>query len=87
MKLRFQSLKTFRNEIINVEQAVREPAVPSAQESISANNELIVPMQVTCMTDNGKIPMDCAGNNTKYQWKEIRIKKENEFFYLKSLEI
>ena len=83
------SLETCMNEIVNVEQAVRETAVPNAQERFSANNELISPTEVTSAADNEESPMDCAKQNIKNikdQWKEVRIKKHKEFVLLKSME-
>ena len=89
LKLRIQSLESCVNGIVTVEKAVREPAAPNEQESFSANNDLIVPRQVTSVADNGESPTDCAEQNIKNikdQWKEVRIKKHKEFVFLKSLE-
>ena len=87
LKLRIQSLETYvTNEIMKVKQAVCETGVSKAQETFSANNELSVPLQVISSADNRESPMDCADQSIEDQWKEVRIKKHNEFVYLKSME-
>ena len=86
LKLRIQSLETYVDEIINVEQAVRKTAESKVQESFLANNELIVPSQATSSADNRESSMDCTEQSIKDQWKEVRIKKHDEFVYLKSME-
>ena len=86
LKLRIQSLENCLNEIANVKQVVHETAASKAPETLLANNESIVPEQITSSADNSESPMDCAEQSIKDQWEEVRIKKHNEFVYLKSLE-